>query len=113
MCRGKATVKKCVKCDTLKSINEFYTNKRDNLKYNTCKSCMKKYQRDRREKIKVEGHYLVDKKQCPTCKGIYPISKFYKDKGNLDGHKSQCKMCCYDAEVKSKMKKLNEAVQYG
>lgn len=35
----------------------------------------------------------VEMKECSKCKELKPITNFYRNLRNLDGHHSQCKVC--------------------
>ena len=38
-------------------------------------------------------NYDVLSKSCKKCLGVLPLSAYYTDKGNLDGHRGTCKSC--------------------
>lgn len=46
--------------------------------------------RSRQEKNR---QMLPTQKPCCTCKIVKPLSDFYKDKGQKDGHEHRCKVC--------------------
>ena len=87
---------KCTKCHELKSLNDFYTDKRQ---LNNCQSECKKCAGAR--KFPPPG---VTTKKCFTCKRVRALSNFYKKKSGVYGLAPQC-IECYKEYYKKYIKK--------
>ncbi len=88
-------MKICTACNKDKETLDFHPDKsgRDGFR-STCKECTNKRIADKRElRSKGIGIKEVKEKECNKCKQIKPISMFYKDIANIDGHYSMCKPC--------------------
>ena len=112
-------MKTCSKCFEVKEISEFYSRKTsiDGV-YANCKVChrensarniKKRYPKhlksvsDRQHRLKNRSDVDIaiqnGKKRfktCNTCEQDLPLTKFYKARDLLDGHKVDCKRCCRD-----------------
>jgi len=95
----------CLKCKIDKKL--------ELLKYvkgkptSTCRACVAKYDKARRQKIKNSLKITVKEKSCIKCKTLKPIKAFSSHQYSKDGHRSTCKPC----EVQSvrKYQKANPA----
>lgn len=92
---GEVNEKRCVKCNYIQPIEEFYLREETQKRRNDCRDCgMKK--RGVKEVGKQRFAYeIIDKgfKRCGICKTIKPINKFTKNKGKfkeLSGHCYEC-----------------------
>jgi len=95
----------CRKCEKLKSINQFYTDKRNKDKHKgTCKKCEGKanekyYQKIGKKlaKIRRDGYknnsINIKYKTCPRCKEEKLVTEFYNNISNKDGFSCYCKEC--------------------
>lgn len=103
---GRVIVRKtCSTCTQNKPTDEFYNDKsrKDGLS-NQCKSCIKQYRRDNRQKIlefqRVRNRKNAENKKaqvtgriCSQCKEYKPSIEFWKSKHTTDGLYPCCKVC--------------------
>lgn len=90
--------KKCSKCQTIKSVNEFGKDKNRNDRFACyCKKC-----RSIPRKIKPK---ILFSKKCPKCNKIKCINDFGKNKSKITGYQDYCKSCrtIYYTENKDKI----------
>lgn len=87
--------KKCTICHKLKTLDDFYTDKRrsDNCR-SECKKCAGV------RKFPPAG---VTTKKCFTCKTVRALSNFYKKKSSIYGLMAQC-IECYKEYYKNYIK---------
>jgi len=51
-------------------------------------------------------NFLLDKKQCPGCKKVLPVTEFYVSKWRRDGRRSICKSCEISKQKKRRKNNL-------
>jgi hypothetical protein len=96
--RTKQPEKKlCIKCNQILLSSEFTKsiNSKDGLE-NLCKSCQKQRvleYKTRWKKERLEKHFSIKEKRCPSCNQILPVSKFYESDSRKDGLSFYCKEC--------------------
>ena len=91
-------VKKCSKCNEVKSCEEFHRNKtRRDGRIGCCKTCSNKIASDRRRAITRLNLLQVERdgavKKCSKCKGVKSCEEFHKARGERDGRQYYCKAC--------------------
>ena len=91
--------KVCIKCNAVKSIDEFYKQKASKDGYQiSCKSCVLtrgKELRKRYSKLQLHEIEFKERKICCYCKVEKKIEEFSKDKTIKDGYSNKCKLCQY------------------
>ncbi len=89
----KITEKYCKQCNTIKSVTEFYKNKRIKDGYSSaCKQCSDKSKKDRANNYTKSSKNIIEKR-CTKCNIIKPVSKFRLYKYNKDGYSYICTSC--------------------
>lgn len=89
------TEKRCGKCESVKSVDEFIRRKaaKDGLNWQ-CRSCASNYCREWR---KNNPRYGIDptiiEKCCSSCNRVKSIHRFYRCSLNKDGLYAWCKSC--------------------
>jgi hypothetical protein len=109
----RKTNKYCAKCESIKSFDNFYTNKNaEGRQSRTCKSCLNEFKKEKVEceicnTITTRNYYyqhikkhqdsskviLENGKICTKCKIDKALDDFHNDSSKKDGKYSICKDC--------------------
>ena len=88
--------KACPECETEKSLNEFYKDKRSKSGYHSsCKTCCNIKAKELRQKYAMLEIREKDKKVCSRCKNEKNILDYPKNLYRRDGTTAECKACKY------------------
>lgn len=108
--------KECSECHKVKSVSEFYRNKKG--KYGTesiCKKCKAKYDKQYRQEHKEDVNNSYDEavklgltKECSKCHEIKSVIEFSRQKRGKYGAVSRCKKC----EAKYRQEHREEIGEY-
>ena len=99
--------KKCVKCETVKSVTDF--NKRSRVKdgYDTiCRPCYKLHRWKRNPDVVFVS--LITEKMCNTCNQVKHIEYFRTNAKSNDGYYHKCKDCWKPIEWNKEKQKQSE-----
>lgn len=91
------TDKMCVGCQRLLPSENYHKNKaaKDGLQ-SRCKSCIKEYTRQYRQKNKRRNSSVVTNnslRNCTGCQTEKPVSEFYRAHSRADGYTTRCRDC--------------------
>lgn len=85
----KRTAKRCCRCRKMKSLNEFYRDRRKkDGRLSACKTCF-----DTRTREAACSRPPPDSKKCSKCKVDKKAGGFYADRTRIDGLSAWCKKC--------------------
>jgi len=98
---GTVTELKCTRCNQVKPVSEFHTQKKGKYYASQCKECANEPKRERsRQFVMLNTDAKIKEydtkhpfKQCLRCKEIKPISNFPIDRSHPDGHHDYCSPC--------------------
>jgi 5-methylcytosine-specific restriction endonuclease McrA len=90
--------KLCRKCDTVKSLEDFYLRRgKKNGRQSSCKNCSKSaYKNYLFKKSRQNKERPVDKmgvKFCQTCRNTLPKAEFHRNSAQHDGLQRSCRIC--------------------
>ncbi len=103
-----ADVKQCSRCQYVRSLDEFYANRRAlDQKASRCMHCNKGRQQGSPEEVAHVRHQQTlkvlakhglshpghDVKECSQCEFIHPLEAFSNNRKNLDGKEYCCRGC--------------------
>lgn len=98
--------KKCITCNTTKSITEF--NRRLISKDGVNSSCRACYSKNRKVVMNTTPPIEILTKTCNTCSTSKPISEFRMTNKSSDGHFHKCKTCWKPSVWNKEKQKLSE-----
>lgn len=85
--------KYCKRCNTTKSVTEFYKNKRIKDGYSSaCKQCSDKSKKNRASNFVKPSKNIIEK-QCSKCNIIKSVLEFHIDRYSKDSYSTNCKDC--------------------
>jgi hypothetical protein len=100
--------KSCRRCKRTLPILQFGLNIRSKDGFSSiCRSCNQKRSRENKkkwEKERLENPINICEKECPRCRRILDINKFYTSLGHKDGYSYYCKECELKNQRKAKDK---------
>lgn len=80
--------KLCSKCDQVKPVSAFYTDKSLRGGYTSwCKECQSKKRRESSQTVE------ITEKKCSRCGQIKPVDRFYVNRCSRTGYSCECKEC--------------------
>ena len=91
--------KRCSLCKTILPLEDFSKDKRSkNGRTSACKKCLRKYELERKGKVRKDKIPSEDKipskeKKCNICEQIKPLNDFARNCKSKDGYLNFCKEC--------------------
>jgi hypothetical protein len=94
----------CSKCSETKPLSEYYYIKQENRYNKQCKSCKSDASKLNYQTRKTHTKIVSTEKTCTTCNILKPITDYYKQSKQIDGHSNVCIEChkSYHLEYRKK-----------